>query len=518
MSNITVMDNNNNIDESEDLLLSYLNEDCLDTSSTFECTSSPSLSSTSTISLDDPTSPLSSSSSSSTSWSIPFLMEAHHVLLSKACMDSDLMASISPFSISGNHSSEEQSVVTPSSSCTLEIQSPPPPRLIPHLLESLKQQQILSHHVPNDNHEPSVKRNKRERKKQNVNRRGIGSSSTLLSTNTVSIQPCKPILPASPIPTNNTIIMPSLTDSSSKISSSSSSSPPSSPSFSPSSSPSSSSSPRTIHIKPEPLSSMEELQLSSPSSVLTTSDNNNTYNNHENKGNIKKEIDQSTTTIIKAEKEEEKIKQDSSNTVSNTKRQKAMTPMDAQSKRQERLIKNRAAALLSRKRKREYLMNLEQERQYLTDENVLLKSKMELLEKKLLQVEKEHQQFKQQHTYCTTSSLSTATHHSSSPLQHIDPLYKLINAFIIIFISFILMTLSLRVNQLTENDKKNSTLFNSLNSTNESSSSSPPPSAMDNMLDINNESMNDHVMKKDGMQTYNQLLGKRKRQLLSSTL
>ncbi|KAI9302518.1 hypothetical protein BJ944DRAFT_242282 [Cunninghamella echinulata] len=507
MSNITVMNNSNNMDESEDLLLSYLNEDCLDTSSTFEYTSSPSLSSTSTISLDDPTSPLSSSPSSST-WSIPFLMEAHHVLLSKACMDTNLMASISPFSISGNRSSEGQSVVTPSASCTLEIQSPPPPRLIPHLLESLKPQQILSHQVSNGNHEPSVKRNKRERKRQNGNRRVVGPSSALLSPNTVSIQPCKPILPASPIPTTGTTALPSLTDPSSKISSS--------PSSSSSSSPSPPSSPRIFHIKSEPLSSTEELQLSSLLSVPAAPDNNNTYNNHDNKINIKKEIDQpiTTATIIKAEKEEDDIKQDLSNTANNTKRQKAMTPMDAQSKRQERLIKNRAAALLSRKRKREYLMNLEQERQYLTDENVLLKSKMELLEKKLLQVEKEHQQFKHQHTHCTTS-LSAATHHSSS-LQQIDPLYKLINAFIIIFISFILMMLSLRVNKLTENDKKDSTLLNCLNSTNESSPLTT--STMEHILDINSEAKNDNAMKKDGIQTYNQLLGKRKRQLLSSAL
>jgi hypothetical protein len=67
-------------------------------------------------------------------------------------------------------------------------------------------------------------------------------------------------------------------------------------------------------------------------------------------------------------------------------------PIDANTKRQERLIKNRAAALLSRKRKREHLQALEDEQEWLTKENEGLKSKAMALEIKLQQIEKEHQQ------------------------------------------------------------------------------------------------------------------------------
>ncbi|KAI0233555.1 hypothetical protein L0F63_002647 [Massospora cicadina] len=49
-------------------------------------------------------------------------------------------------------------------------------------------------------------------------------------------------------------------------------------------------------------------------------------------------------------------------------------------KRQERLIKNRAAALLSRKRKREQLINLETENERLQSENASLKARVQMLE------------------------------------------------------------------------------------------------------------------------------------------
>ncbi|CEG80110.1 hypothetical protein RMATCC62417_14490 [Rhizopus microsporus] len=55
-------------------------------------------------------------------------------------------------------------------------------------------------------------------------------------------------------------------------------------------------------------------------------------------------------------------------------------------KRQERLIKNRAAALLSRKRKREHLHSLEQERMKLLDENSDLKEQMNILERENMQL------------------------------------------------------------------------------------------------------------------------------------
>ncbi|KAL1921283.1 uncharacterized protein VTP21DRAFT_10999 [Calcarisporiella thermophila] len=52
-------------------------------------------------------------------------------------------------------------------------------------------------------------------------------------------------------------------------------------------------------------------------------------------------------------------------------------------KRQERLIKNRAAALLSRKRKREHVTNLEQHNEKLSSENLELKSRIEELEQRV---------------------------------------------------------------------------------------------------------------------------------------
>jgi exonuclease I len=70
--------------------------------------------------------------------------------------------------------------------------------------------------------------------------------------------------------------------------------------------------------------------------------------------------------------------------------------VDAHSKRQERLIKNRAAALLSRKRKREHLQALEQERQWLVKDNEVLKSKTATLEAKVQQLEQENEAQKQQ--------------------------------------------------------------------------------------------------------------------------
>ncbi|KAI8381182.1 uncharacterized protein BYT42DRAFT_612986 [Radiomyces spectabilis] len=62
----------------------------------------------------------------------------------------------------------------------------------------------------------------------------------------------------------------------------------------------------------------------------------------------------------------------------------------AAAKRQERLIKNRAAALLSRKRKREHLTQLEQQTQVLTAENENLKATVASLEAKLVSLEKEN--------------------------------------------------------------------------------------------------------------------------------
>lgn len=59
-------------------------------------------------------------------------------------------------------------------------------------------------------------------------------------------------------------------------------------------------------------------------------------------------------------------------------------------KRQERLIKNRAAALLSRKRKREHLNALEEEKQNLSKENEQLKARVAELESRVDTLEKEN--------------------------------------------------------------------------------------------------------------------------------
>ncbi|KAG2204992.1 hypothetical protein INT47_002616 [Mucor saturninus] len=66
-------------------------------------------------------------------------------------------------------------------------------------------------------------------------------------------------------------------------------------------------------------------------------------------------------------------------------------------KRQERLIKNRAAALLSRKRKREHLTCLEEEKQLLVQENEALTNKVVELSNRVDALEKENAALKQHH-------------------------------------------------------------------------------------------------------------------------
>ncbi|ORY93507.1 hypothetical protein BCR43DRAFT_497051 [Syncephalastrum racemosum] len=64
--------------------------------------------------------------------------------------------------------------------------------------------------------------------------------------------------------------------------------------------------------------------------------------------------------------------------------------VSALAKRQERLIKNRAAALLSRKRKREHLTALEEDKRNLTEENEQLKTRVAALESQVGQLQKEN--------------------------------------------------------------------------------------------------------------------------------
>jgi hypothetical protein len=86
----------------------------------------------------------------------------------------------------------------------------------------------------------------------------------------------------------------------------------------------------------------------------------------------------------------------------------------AYAKRQERLIKNRAAALLSRKRKREHLTTLEDERQQLVNENQTLHSKVSSLEARVMSLEQENMELKRR----LSPSPSTAVQHKQHHHHH----------------------------------------------------------------------------------------------------
>ncbi|KAI9318494.1 hypothetical protein BX666DRAFT_1876702 [Dichotomocladium elegans] len=105
-------------------------------------------------------------------------------------------------------------------------------------------------------------------------------------------------------------------------------------------------------------------------------------------------------------------------------------------KRQERLIKNRAAALLSRKRKREHLIALEEEKQALSNENEQLKARVAALEVKVDLLEKENQELRRGRT------VASIPKHSSNKATGV--------VFMIMLFSFALFSLPGRtVNQLT---------------------------------------------------------------------
>ncbi|KAI8083665.1 hypothetical protein BDF21DRAFT_492590 [Thamnidium elegans] len=122
-------------------------------------------------------------------------------------------------------------------------------------------------------------------------------------------------------------------------------------------------------------------------------------------------------------------------------------------KRQERLIKNRAAALLSRKRKREHLSCLEEEKQLLVTENENLLNKVATLENKVACLEKENLDLKQ-HLQITSNPTSNNNNNHSSTIINIGANKRpLVNTksskatgvvFMIMLFSFALFTLPSR--------------------------------------------------------------------------
>ncbi|EPB82043.1 hypothetical protein HMPREF1544_11208 [Mucor circinelloides 1006PhL] len=118
-------------------------------------------------------------------------------------------------------------------------------------------------------------------------------------------------------------------------------------------------------------------------------------------------------------------------------------------KRQERLIKNRAAALLSRKRKREHLSLLEEEKQNLLMENETLVHKVGTLENRIQSLEKENMELKEklEQTQSVNSS-NTVIHIGNNKRNLINNGQKPSKAtgvvFMIILFSFALFTLPSR--------------------------------------------------------------------------
>ncbi|KAI8059320.1 hypothetical protein BC940DRAFT_323924 [Gongronella butleri] len=109
----------------------------------------------------------------------------------------------------------------------------------------------------------------------------------------------------------------------------------------------------------------------------------------------------------------------------------------AYAKRQERLIKNRAAALLSRKRKREHLTALEQDRLQLQADNDSLKQKVLQLESRVQSLENENTELKRKF------ALTAAPVKHVAPASLVTPKHAKTTGmvFMIILFSFALFTL-----------------------------------------------------------------------------
>ncbi|KAI9483967.1 MAG: hypothetical protein EXX96DRAFT_648628 [Benjaminiella poitrasii] len=162
-------------------------------------------------------------------------------------------------------------------------------------------------------------------------------------------------------------------------------------------------------------------------------------------------------------------------------------------KRQERLIKNRAAALLSRKRKREHLTQLEEEKQALLTENENLKSHVHSLETKIESLEKENLELREKlkekdtepaATTTTTTVIQIGHHHHYKKQDALlqKPTTKATGVvFMIILFSFALFTLPTRttVNRLTVGGSplEDKQQFPMIDSRPSMASSSPDPEA-----------------------------------------
>ncbi|KAL0077941.1 hypothetical protein J3Q64DRAFT_1839904 [Phycomyces blakesleeanus] len=112
----------------------------------------------------------------------------------------------------------------------------------------------------------------------------------------------------------------------------------------------------------------------------------------------------------------------------------------AQAKRQDRLIKNRAAALLSRKRKREHMNTLEDQNKALEAENEMLRTQVNQLTQRVSQLEKEKELDLRRRPATPSSSPS------SSPIQHPKATTGMV--FMILLFSFAVFSLPSHSNSL----------------------------------------------------------------------